>query len=83
MRGADEDGQQLMVFFRGVAKEDFDEIWGKFPEAELLEGEDEVCSDRPYHDGYEELIPDHLFSNSNLPIAKHMEGEYIEKLANT
>ncbi len=63
-------------FFHGVSKEDFDEIRGKFPDAEFLEGEDEVCSDRPYHDGYEELIPDHLFRSSNLPKVKDMEGEY-------
>lgn len=75
-------------FFRGVPKEDFDEICGKFPDAELFEGEDELCSDRPYHDGYEELVPDHLLSNSNLPKTKDMEREYDiifteEKLTNS
>jgi hypothetical protein len=65
--------------FQGVPKDDFDEIIGKIPDgkATFLAPEDAVYSDRPYRDiNGETLIPDHLFSSSNLPRAKDMEGEY-------
>jgi hypothetical protein len=66
--------------FQGVSKDDFDEIIGKIPDGKptlIREPEDAVYSDRPYRDiNGETLIPDHLFSSSNLPAAKDMEGEY-------
>lgn len=66
-------------FFQGVSKEDFDEVIGQVPDAKpiYLAPEDAVYSDRPHRDiNGETLIPDHLFSSSNLPKAKDMEGEY-------